>query len=178
MNRHAGNHKAWQPTAASSAHFKNLPGTGWYVFVAELLHSKGPMIKDTNYVHDVLVADGKLLLGKTYAERHAILCSLFGVTDQTPMGGDVKNFPSHFVVNPGTVKSGTINGALWIARIFRQEEVDPVELYKAIDACKTNPLDEGVVLKDLNAKLNLCSKAASNNAGQVKIRRSHKNYGF
>lgn len=76
-NRHGEAHKQWRFTAASAAPFAALPGTGWYVFNAELLHSKvsgGP--KDTNYAHDVLVADGRYLLGKSYAERYAIVRGL------------------------------------------------------------------------------------------------------
>jgi hypothetical protein len=77
-NRHGERHKQWAFTAASAAPFAALPGTGWYVLNAELLHSKvrgGP--KDTNYVHDVLVADGVYLLGKSYAERYAMVRGLF-----------------------------------------------------------------------------------------------------
>jgi hypothetical protein len=77
-NRHGEVHKQWTFTAASVAPFAALPGTGWYVFNAELLHSKvsgGP--KDTNYVHDVLVADGRYLLGKSYAERYEMVRGLF-----------------------------------------------------------------------------------------------------
>jgi hypothetical protein len=76
-NRHGEVHKQWKFSPASAAPFAALPGTGWYVFNAELLHSKvsgGP--KDTNYVHDILVADGVYLLGKTYAERYALVRSL------------------------------------------------------------------------------------------------------
>jgi hypothetical protein len=76
-NRHGELHKQWKFTPASLAPFAALAGTGWYVFNAELLHSKvtgGP--KDTNYVHDLLVDDGVYLLGKTYAERYARLGAL------------------------------------------------------------------------------------------------------
>jgi hypothetical protein len=76
-NRHGEIHKQWKFTPESLAPFAALPGTGWYVFNAELLHSKvsgGP--KDTNYVHDVLVNDGRYLLGRTYAERYALVREL------------------------------------------------------------------------------------------------------
>ncbi|CAM6055322.1 unnamed protein product [Sphagnum tenellum] len=66
MNRHREEHKLWTPTAANIADFAKLPGKGWYVFVAELMHSKVPGIKNVNYVHDILVADGKHLTGETF----------------------------------------------------------------------------------------------------------------
>lgn len=78
-NRRGDPHKAWAITPESARVFSNgfpptaEPGNGWYVFNAELLHSKGIGIKDTHFIHDVLVSDGHWLLGWTYAQRYAEL---------------------------------------------------------------------------------------------------------
>lgn len=60
--RHGERHKAWKPDPESPSlrAFKKLPKR-WFVFVGELLHSKGVGIKDTLYLFDILV-DGKSLM--------------------------------------------------------------------------------------------------------------------
>lgn len=155
MNRHKETHKLWNPTDASSAAFKALPGKGWYVFVAELLHSKvegGP--RDTNYVHDILVHDGDYLVGKTLVERQNLLRKLF-------LKGNEEETATHFVINKNT----------WLAK---NRLANLTEFYDSL----TNPEHEGIVLKDPNSKLILCSRQTANNGGQVKSRRLHKNYSF
>jgi hypothetical protein len=154
MNRHNETHKLWDPTPASSAAFKALPGTGWYVFVAELLHSKvagGP--RDTNYLFDILVSDGEYLVGKTFAERADILDSLFP--------DSIGETQSHRIINSNT----------WVAKRhsgpFR-------ELFDGLTADE----DEGIVLKNPRTPLEFCFRKTNNASGQVKSRRQHKNYGF
>lgn len=155
MNRHNETHKLWTPTAESSAAFKTLPGKGWYVFVAELLHSKvtnGP--RDTNYVHDILVADGEYLVGQTLAERQQRLRDLF------LKGGEAETH-SHHVVDNHT----------WIAKNHTQG------FGKLFDSLTLDE-DEGLVLKNPKAPLTLCARQSANADWQVKVRRPHKNYGF
>lgn len=152
MNRHQEPHKLWAPTEASSAAFTNLPGNGWFVFVAELLHSKvagGP--RDTNYVFDLLVADGEYLVGKTFAERATMLDAIFPET--------IGETTSHRVITPNT----------WVARIHKGPFLP---LFEGLTAAE----DEGIVLKNPNAELEYCFKQSSNNGWQVKNRRQHKNY--
>lgn len=154
MNRHNEDHKLWSPTPASSAAFKTLPGTGWYVFVAELLHSKvtgGP--RDTNYIFDILVADGEYLIGKTFEERMAILNALFPV--------DIGEEDSHRIITPNT----------WVAKLIPAA-------FAATFAGLARDEDEGLVLKDPKAKLQPPTRQASNNDWQVKCRRPHKNFSF
>lgn len=153
MTRHNTKHKAWSPTIASSQFFKDLPGNGWYVFVSEMLHSKTPTIKDTHYIFDILVADGEQLVGKTFAERMELLATFI------PEGAEETK--SHYVVNKN----------VWIAKILQQ---DFETFFKDI----VNPEDEGLVLKDPNAKLRLCFKQNANSNWMVKSRKSHSNYGF
>jgi len=76
MTRHGEDHKMWSFSDDSAAVFRNLPGRGWWVINAELMHSKGGGMRDVNYVHDVLVADGDWLLGSTYQQRWGILSSV------------------------------------------------------------------------------------------------------
>jgi hypothetical protein len=190
MNRHKEDHKLWQPTAASSEIFKNLPGDGWYVFVAELLHSKlkeGP--KDTNFINDILVADGEYLVGKTFGERQYMLYDLFlgeeaaenlSLDDPSLKGRDLLNrnnaimnlrkrgiteAPTHYVLNRNT----------WLAKNFASGFS---KLYKSFTTLE----DEGLVLKDPDAKLTACTRESSNSGWQVKCRRQigqgGKNYSY
>jgi hypothetical protein len=161
--RHDEPHKLWSPTKESSDLFRKLPGSGWYVIVTELLHSKTAAdIKDTHYIFDILVADGEYLVGKTFAERQQILRDLF------LHGNEVEEY-SHYVLNSNVWLAKTITSG------FR-------ELWNQTDdiASKTNgaPTDEGLVLKNPKAKLELCSKQKSNVSWAIKCRVSHKNYTF
>ena len=151
MNRHNEPHRAWSSTPASSAAFQGLPGDGWYVFVAELLHSKvagGP--RDTNYIFDILVADGEYLVGHTFEERQAILAEIFPTT--------LEDAPYHRVITPNT----------WVAKNFTTG-------FMALFNGLSSALDEGIVMKNPKAKLQMCSRQSANNDWQVKSRRRKKN---
>jgi hypothetical protein len=153
MNRHHEEHKAWVPTRASCAAFADLPGNGWYVFVAELLHSKVPGIRDTNYIFDILVADGEYLVSKTFMERQDILNGLFpDAIDETF---------SHRVIDSNT----------WVAKLLTGNFE---EIFEGLDA----PEDEGLVLKNPKATLEFCSRQDANAGWQVKCRKTHKNFSF
>jgi hypothetical protein len=154
MNRHRETHKLWNPTPASSAAFQKLPGKGWYVFVAELLHSKvtnGP--RDTNYIFDVLVADGEYLVGKTFLERQAILADIFPKSKSETA--------SHRVIDSNT----------WVAKLIKSD-------FEGVFEGLSSAEDEGLVIKNPMAKLELCSRQAANTAWQVKCRKTHKNFSF
>lgn len=151
MNRHAEDHKAWSPVTEKTQAIRDLPGDGWYVFVAELLHSKVPGIRDINYVFDMLVEDGEYLVGKTFVEREARLQALFPKA--------VGETFSHRVIDE----------YLWIAKLIREDLFD---LFHDLTA----PEDEGIVLKDPDIPLKLCTRQTMNNPGMVKIRKPHKNF--
>jgi len=162
MTRHDAKHKAWSPTPESNAAFKALPGKGWYVFTTELLHSKVSGIRDTHYVFDMMVCDGEYLVGFTLEERLAKLYDLFGCAD-------AEEDYSHYIINPH----------IWVAKLVRS---DFYTLWKDVNV-KANAtdkayVDEGLVLKNPNAKLILCNKANANSQAMVKCRVEHKNYGF
>lgn len=154
MTRHNTEHKLWNPTPASSSAFKAVEGSGWWVFVAELMHSKVPGIKDTNYVHDVLVANGEQLVGKSFVDRQAILHSVF-------LKGSEEETETHWIVNPNT----------WIAK-------NHVGNFAKLFESWTNPEIEGLVLKNPSAQLLPCFKQGSNSGWQVKIRKATKNYSY
>lgn len=149
MGRHNNEHKQWQFTPPTAAIFKSLPGKGWYVINAELLHSKVVGLRDINYIHDILVEDGEYLLGTTYAQRYARLLMLF-------LKGQEQT-ESHFVLDDHT----------WLAKNHKGSFKS---LFKSLD----RPEDEGLVLKNPEGKL-----APKDNSGwTVKCRRPQKNFGF
>jgi hypothetical protein len=157
-NRHKEDHKLWRPDIHKLAAFTSLPGKGWYVFVSELMHSKVKAedggVRDTNYIHDILVADGEYLVGVKQANRHAMLCELFEVERH-------QQTYSHWVVDQYT----------WVARQF-------VEGFKPLYDSLTEKQDEGLVLKNPKAPLALCTRQGSNNKGMLKSRKGHANYTF
>lgn len=150
LNRHREPHKQWSPSSETMSLFSSLPGGGWWVLCAELLHSKvsgGP--RDTHYVHDVLVADGDYLIGETYAQRYSRLVSLF-------VPKSVSDTPDHWVVDDH----------VWLAKCRR---TGFREYYDSLSA----PEDEGVVLKDPRAVL-----TTKPGRWSVKCRRPMANFTF
>lgn len=154
MSRHNEDHKQWNVDPAVMRDFSALPGKGWYVFVAELMHNKVPGIKNVNYVHDILVNDGEYLVGMTQEERQDILHDRL-MTDHAVEA------QHHYVVSPN----------LWLPIEY---EGDFNNIFSSLKA----PEYEGIVLKDPKQKLAVCSRASSNKAGQVKCRKTHKNFSF
>lgn len=150
MSRHNDEHKLWAPGAHTAKPFKTLPGNGWYVFVAELMHSKVPGMRDINYINDILVADGEYLVGTTFAERQELLSKLFKL-------GGREHTLSHYVIDDHT----------WVARNYGGDFDD---LFDRLD----RPEYEGLVLKKPNAKLAICSRANANTSWQAKVRMPEK----
>jgi hypothetical protein len=152
MTRHNDEHKAWSPNKNTLPAFQNLPGNGWYVFVAELLHSKGNF-RNINYIHDILVADGVFLCGENTQERQDILQNLFKTTDD------------------GSISHTVIDDHTWLVKNYRK---DFLNLFDSL----TEEHYEGLVMKDPKARLKLCDKEHSNSESQVKIRKPNKNYSY
>lgn len=148
LNRHLEPHKAWNPPPFAKEPYKALPGKGWYVVCAELLHSKVEGIRDVQFIHDILVADGEWLLGETYAQRYSRLLSLF------LKNGDME--ASHWV----------LDNNVWLARNLKSD-------FKAVFDSLTDPEDEGLVLKDPTAPL-----VPGGGKWSVKCRRPHANFTF
>ena len=169
MNRHRGEHKLWAPIAQTHLTFRDLPGTGWYVFTAELLHSKvghasqtstGQPLRNINYIHDILVADGDYLVGTTYTDRQALLQTLFPDTVE-PLRG-----VGYRVIDPYT----------WLAVNYKPNLRNPG--FAALFQSLTLPEDEGLVLKMPEARLQYCHKEDANDRWQFKCRRPSGNVGF
>lgn len=137
--RHNEAHKAWTPTEELNNYFSGFKDS---IFVGELLHSKGPSVKDTIYLFDVLRYLGKDLVGKTFVERQNILKSV------VPLSEKIILAKTH---------SKCLRG-----------------LYDSL----SDPLDEGLVLKNPNAVLKDCLRNGLNAGWQVKCRKSTKNYSF
>jgi hypothetical protein len=154
MRRDRTEHKAWKPLPETNEAFSRLPGKGWYVFTAELLHSKVPGLRNINYIHDILVADGNYLIGSLFADRQAVLRHLFPTTTQSIDG--------HYYV---------IDEYTWLAHNYTSG-------FRALFASLSRADDEGLVLKNPKARLELCLREDSNSAWQYKCRRETKNYKF
>ena len=166
--RHNDDHKMWTPTPKSTECFRDLPGKGWYVFVVEVLHNKTALIKDTVYIFDILVNDGELLLGTTFTERMDMLKKIFGVEDFDDPNVVRLSQESHYVLSPNCWLAKTITGDF--AKVMRVANAQKPE--------SGAPVDEGIVLKRPDAKLEMPTKASANSRWQVKCRVAHKNYDF
>ncbi len=131
LNRTGGPHKAWKWSDESAEAFRMLPKDGWYVFCAELLHSKGPFIKDTNYIHDVLVYQGQYLIGQPYLKRFPLLRKIFKRSEP---------HDRYSIINKNT----------WLANIVHGGFLSLFDSLKG-------ELEEGVVCKDPHAELDLAN---------------------
>lgn len=151
--RHKEAHKNWTCDQQTIQPILDV-SKGWTVFVTEVLHSKVPGIRDTQYIFDILVYDGNFLFGKTFAERQALISNLF---EKAYIGETI----SHYIVSDN----------IWVAK-------NHTSGFKEMFDNISNPEDEGLVLKNPKAKLDLCNKQSSNNGWQLKCRKIHKNYSF
>lgn len=165
--RHNDDHKMWNPrTSKALDTFKALPGEGWYVFVVEVLHSKAAQVKDTIYIFDIMVNDGELLVGKTFTERQDQLKDIFNIVEE----GNVVSLSdnSHYVIGNNVWLAKTITtGFTQVMRLANMQKPD-----------NGAPIDEGLVLKNPLAKLEMPGRQKSNSKWQVKCRIAHKNYDF
>ena len=156
MNRHGDFHKAWQMTEHLKQELAKLfREKKWFVLVAEIMHSKGATIKDTIYVHDMLVWKSEMLLDSTFAERQKIL------DDRLITNVEAQ---SHYVLDK--------DGKLWYAKRF---DKDFKKMFKAI---KDPKIHEGLVLKDPEGKLRSCLTPTDNSYWMVKCRHKTKGYSF
>lgn len=153
--RHNDDHKAWSPLPSHSATFAGRDQ--WNVYVCELLHSKGPLVKNHLYLFDILVSDGQELIGATLTERQQIL---------------QQRFPSP---KADIVGSRAGLGARMIEQDMSQATpiANPSTIWPTLGA-----LDEGFVFKNPAAKLSPCIVPTANGAWQTKVRRQHANYSF
>ena len=126
--RYGTSHKLWTPSGVSGQIFRSLPGNGWYVLNAELLHSKTAQIKDVNFIFDIYLHRSQKLIDHTFAQRQALLFALF--VDQ--IAGEERD---RFILNANT----------WLAKSFRS---GLTTLFHSL----VEKEDEGLVLRDPQAK--------------------------
>jgi hypothetical protein len=150
-----GKHRAWQPNDAHLNFFSSL-GPKWNVFCAELLHNKGPSIKDELYIFDQLVCDGDYLVERTFSERQQLMRDRWGKS----WVEDSDLFRVHKHVS--------------IAKVFNSKDHDFKDMFNNL-----GPLDEGLVFKLPGAKLARCMKDDSNAHWSQKCRHPKaKTYSF
>jgi ATP-dependent DNA ligase len=156
MTRHGEFHKAWALTEHIKQEMSKIfKENKWFVLCAELMHSKGPTIKDTLYIHDMLVWRSEFLMGSTFLERQLILDDRL----ITNVEGQ-----SHYVCDS--------ENKIWYAKRFEKG-------FKAIfDSIKNIKILEGLVLKDPDGKLRSCRTPTENSYWQVKCRHKNKSYSF
>lgn len=156
MNRHAANHKAWHLTQhIKEALIELFPEKKWFVLCAEIMHSKTPTIKDTIYIHDMLVWKSEFLLDSTFIERANLLDDRLITNVESH---------SHYVCDS--------EGKIWYAKRFDRG-------FKTIfNSIKQVRIDEGLVLKDPIGKLRACNTPTENSSWQVKCRHKTKGYAF
>ena len=148
-------HKMWTPKQAHVDFFRGFDK--WNVFVAELLHSKTPHIKDDLYIFDQIVQDGNHLVGTTFSERQAGLRLRYAPLIEAHKKD----------ARPDQLR---VHQHVCLAKNFKGR------FDKLFDALK--PEEEGLVMKKPDARLEACFKVTSNAAWQVKSRVLHKNYSF
>jgi ATP-dependent DNA ligase len=148
-NRHGETHKLWVFDDDSAEAFQKIKGL--WVFNSELIHSKVKGIRNINYLHDVLVADGVEQWNVNYQDRYQKLVDLFCPVDK----GDF----AHYHVDDNTR----------IAKNFTQNFG---QAYDKLDG----PDDEGLMLKNVTAKLS--PRDQTNASWLVRCRRTNKNLSF
>jgi len=126
----------------------------WMVIDGELLHAKDRNIKNTLYVWDILVCDDELLIGKTLDFRYNLLL------ERMHGGRLVSDYV--MVASPN----------IWVA-----SNVGPDEFDDAFEQCAKSYV-EGLMFKDINAKLQPCFTDKNNSSWQVRCRRPHGAYRF
>lgn len=163
MSRHATPF-ASDPALLKDGTFRALhrgtPGK-WTVLVGELMNKskrdeRGRPFSDRYVLHDVLVADGVHLVGTTFAERIAILDGMYGTGESDQAG-------LHGTGHKGVYRVRTHEGDL--AGLFRGATAG-AQMY------------EGIVAKDPSARLEHGMRQKNTRAGQVKVRRTEKNYAY
>jgi len=156
MNRHAANHKAWQLTSYIKQELVRLfLEEYWIVLVAEIMHSKTKTIKDTIFIHDILVYQNEFLIDSEFETRQKLLDSKLITKVETQ---------THYVCDK--------DNKIWYAKRFTKD------FEKLFFDIKDPTIDEGLVLKNPKGKLSSCSKPTSNESWQVKVRHNSKKYNF
>lgn len=158
-NRHGEIHRAWSPPAPMVQAVSERFATGrWNVLDSELLHCKDRSVKNTIYLFDILVSDGRHLVRESCAARHARLIEACGR-------------PSGKVSGYGGFISD-VGHDLWLA-----DMIAPADWGRAW-GFTAKSIVEGIVLKRTAAELEFARSANNNGSWIIRCRRRHKNYRF
>ena len=151
-NRHKQHHRNYEPRQwlidEIRSTIKVKPGT-WNVIDSELLHAKGPTIKDTIYLFDTLVLDDDWMIGSTYRDRYDKLLNL---------------------VN-GSLAAPTQFGLSLSEHIWMATNIAPPDWDGKWEAIAKQPMIEGFVLKNLSGKLLPGFNQHNNSGWQTRVRK-------
>lgn len=148
-NRH-GRRMAYELSPELLKDLNGLKLEGYWLFDAELRHNKVVGIRHRIMIYDVFIANGTLLLDFSFRERRAILEVLFHYNG--PENGEVLDLIRQYDHN-------------WnFKRVFAMFKDD-----KEV---------EGLVVKDLNGKLNLGRTSAAESTWMTKFRKANNSYRF
>jgi hypothetical protein len=133
-------------------------GSGWMVLNGEYMNKSkrdgNGVIFNANFViFDILVYNGKYLIGSTYEERQELLDSLYNLSPFDPWIDKVSNN----IYRVKNFKSGFLD---------KYDEIIQIDMY------------EGWVLKKPKGKLETGFRYGNNTGWQLKARKSTKNYSY
>jgi hypothetical protein len=136
----------------------NTPHKAWQpsadTHKAELMHSKVQGLRDINYINDILVDDSDYLIGSSFASRQDRLHRIFNTFQ-----GETS---THYIIDQWT----------WLAKCFKTGFVDTFNSFNPKNS--NNQENEGLVVKNPNGKLALCSREKSNTSWLAKSRHPTK----
>lgn len=158
--RHGDNHKLWQIDNYIKGELIRLfPEKCWIYLICEVMHSKTKTVKNTIYIHDILVFNNEFLFDTTFIERQEKILNPH-LKDKA-----ISETISHYVCDKA--------GQIWFAKLHDQGFSG---LFFGIE---DQTIDEGLVLKNPQGKLASCNKEVNRNKiWQVKFRHAKKNYSF
>ena len=164
-NRHAAHHKAWTAPDWMVEEIRErfcVKKGKWSIIDSELLHSKHTSVKDTLYVFDILVLDGRYLVGTSYEDRFAMLSEVCGRPTTEVAGFD------------GMVLE--IGRGLWMATVIDEPKWDAAWALSERIVGNEKPIIEGLVFKRAKAMLDFGHSAANNGLWMVRCRRESKSF--
>lgn len=149
----------YEPNDSLIKALKKLELQGYWLFDGELRHNKTIDIRNRVCLYDVFIQEGELLLGVPFRKRRQILEDL--IQEEYPGDELDRQFHHRFTSNLITIPEQYSFG---FREIFNHlTQADEIE---------------GLVLKNLNGKLNLGRKAGINSAWMYKIRKASGRYKF
>lgn len=160
-NRHKRKLEAYTPTKELEEQLQSLKEifeleNENQLLDGELIHSKHPAMKHKIAVWDILVKNGTHLIGETYENRYQ----------------SIKIFSSleNFTHNGHTIGK-KITEDIFIPDLIKQEDWEKEwERVKEINRPYSQPLVEGLMLKDLAGKLEHGFKEKNNSSWQIRCR--------